>query len=241
MQEELFITFESYIKNEMSPEDKIDFEGQLQDDKEFREAFNLYKETTLFLSNKFSPQANAFKENLKTISKDHFSQSKSNKFKVISFKPWVYAIAACLVLFFGLQLFQTNAPEFEDYNQPENASFIERGDSSQNLKLAQEAFNAKNYAKAIPLFEIILKETPKPELEYFYAISLLEENSIQKAETILNKLKSGNTVYKENAIWYLALSKLKQKNYQECKTLLKQITADTDYYEKAQKLISELK
>jgi hypothetical protein len=241
MQEELFITFESYIKNEMSPEDKIDFEGQLQDDKEFREAFELYKQTTLLLSNKFSPEANAFKENLKTISKDYFSQDMAKKSKIISFKPWVYAIAACLVLFFGLQLFQSNAPEFEDYNHPENAAFVERGDLDQNLKLAQEAFNAKNYTNAILFFEIILKENPKPEFEYFYAISLLEENSIEKAEMILNKLKNGNTIYKENAIWYLALSKLKQKNYQECKVLLKQIDTDADYYEKAKRLLSELK
>ncbi len=241
MQEELFVTFESYIKNEMSPEDKIDFEGQLQDDKDFRKAFDLYKETTLLLSNKFSPEANAFKENLKAISKDHFSPDTAKKAKVISFKPWVYAIAACLILFFGLQLFQTNAPEFDDYNQPEKATFIERGNLNQNLKLAQEAFNAKNYVTAIPLFETILKETPIPELEYFYAISLLQENSIEKAAIIFNKLKNGNTIYKENATWYLALSKLKQKDYQECKTLLKQISADADYYEKAQKLIGELK
>jgi predicted Zn-dependent protease len=242
MQEEtLYTTFERYLENEMTPEDKIEFERLLQDDKEVRKAFKLYKEAAVFVAHKFSPATDAFKENLKSISKEHFSHTTAKKSRIISFKPWLYAVAACLLLFFGLQLFQGIAPSFEDYNQPEKAAFVERGNLDQNVKQAQESFNAQKYKEAILLFENIIQVNPKPEFSYFYAIALLEENNSEKAEIEFTKLKNGNTIYKQNAIWYLALSKLKQKEYKECKTLLAQITTESDYYEKAQQLLEELK
>ena len=171
----------------------------------------------LHLENKFG-QANelkAFKKNLKGISKDHFKKPKP---KVIAFKPWYYAVAASVAVLFGLFFLNQNSnPTFEDYNHPETAFFTERGEANDNLKLAQDAFNAKQYKKAIPLFETILKTDKSAEIQYFYGISLLEENRLPEAESVFTALKSGNSIYKNKAIWSLALSKLKQKDYKAVK------------------------
>jgi len=88
MQEELYIAFENYLHNEMTSEEKTTFENQLQSDEALKKQFELYKETSQFLEVKFSKETIDFKENLKSISKDHFADStkktkeqKNNEFK----------------------------------------------------------------------------------------------------------------------------------------------------------------
>ena len=238
MNEELYIAFENYLSNEMPQEEKLEFENQLQNDSEIHEKFELYKETTQFLSAKFDSKTIDFKKNLETISKEHFAETKS-KSKVIAFKPWYYAVAASLVIGLGTWFMMPGNPEYGDFNQHENAYFIERGDSDINLNEAQKAFNVKDYKKAVASFEKV-KDMTSPELLYFYAISLIETSDYTKAELLLSNIKSGTSVYKDKATWYLALSNLKQKKFDECKTYLNQIPTDAEDYDKAQKLLKDL-
>lgn len=239
MNEERYLLFDQYLANELSAEEKVTFEKQLAEDPEFASAFTTFKELNLHLENKFGNEKdlNAFKKNLKSISKEHF---RSKKTKVIGLKPWQYAIAASVAILVGLFVFQNINPSFEDYNNTEMAAFTERGDVNANLKLAQDEFNTKNYKGAIPYFEAALKTNKSPEIQYFYAISLLEDNQFQKAETNLLELKSGTSIYKNKAIWYLALSKLKQKDYKSCKKILLTIPDDFEDYDQVQELLNEL-
>jgi hypothetical protein len=240
MQDELYLSFENYLSNEMSEDDKITFEKRLNEDTEFLASFNLYKETSAFTENKFSEETSNFKNNLKSISTKYFAEQKPKKSRLIQLRPILYAVAAVLVLFFGLQLFQSD-PQFNDYNSFGNASITERGDVTiENLKKAQDAFNDKKYKEAIPLFESVIKVYKTAEIDYLYAIALLQENRIPEAESIFNSLKNNNVIYKDNAIWCLALSKLKQKEYAACKALILQISEDGDYYEVSRKLLKDI-
>ncbi|WP_298140056.1 tetratricopeptide repeat protein [Flavobacterium sp.] len=240
MNEEVYISFESYLNNEMSQAEKELFEQRLNSDNQFRESFNLYKETTAMLENKFDSKTIDFKENLKSISKTHFSENKEDKSRVINFKPFYYAIAASVVLAFGTWFMMQGNPEYGDFNQHENAYFTERGSIIKNLRLAQNAFNEKNYKVAIENFQIVLKDYDKPEVRFFYGISLLEENRYSEAKTNFTTIQNGTSVYKDKATWYLALSKLKQNQFDECKDYIKQIPEDAEDYEKAQKLLNKL-
>lgn len=241
MQEETYIAFDSYLNNEMTTEEKNIFEAKLKNDTDFSKNFETYKETTRFVSHKFSQERTAFEENLKSISSQFSENQKPKKAKVIPLKTFVYAIAAVFILFFGIQFFQNSTPKYGDYDQHENANFVERGDIVKSLKQAQDAFNAKNYKEAIKYFEIVVKEYPRPEVHYFYAISLLEDNQFAKSELVLNDIIKGNSVYKNTATWYLALSKLKQKDYASCQSILLQIPTDYENYEQVQMLLKELK
>lgn len=239
MNEEHYILFSQYLENEMAEDEKINFEKQLTEDQELASTFEIFKELNLHLENKFGNETElkAFQENLKSISKEHFKTKKS---KVVAFQPWQYAIAASVAVLIGLFFSQNINPSFDDYNNPEMATFIERGDVNENLKLAQDAFNAKNYKKAIPHFEDVLKVNKSHAIQYFYAISLLEDNQYQKAETNLSELKSGTSIYKNKAIWYLALSKLKQKDYDSCQKILLTIPDDFEDYDQVQELLNDL-
>ena len=239
MNEERYILFGQYLENELSTEEKINFEKQLAEEQEFASSFEVFKELNLHLENKFgnATELNAFKKNLKSISKEHFKTKKS---KVVAFKPWQFAIAASIAILLGVFVFQNINPSFDDYNNPEMATFTERGEVNDNLKLAQDAFNSKNYKVAIPYFEAVLNSTKSPEIQYFFAVSLLEDNQFQKSETNLIELKSGTSIYKNKAIWYLALSKLKQKEYKSCREILLTIPDDFEDYDQVQDLLNEL-
>lgn len=240
MNEERYIVFDQYLQDELSAEEKVNFEKQLSGDLELASAFDTFKELQAHLDNTFGneKERNAFKENLKIISKEHFNTAKP---KVIAFKPWIYLVAASVAVLIGLFVFNFNSnPNFEDFNQQENAYFTERGDTVANLKQAEEAFNAKNYKTAIPFFETILKEKKTPEIQYFYGISLLETDKIKEAEAVFNELKAGTSIYKNKAIWGLALSKLKQKDYKSCKEILLTIPLDYENHDQVQQLLKEL-
>ena len=237
MNEELYIRFEQYLANEMTSEEKTIFEEQLQNDASFKESFTLYKETTQFLEHKFSKEKAEFNQSLKSIAKQHFSAKKETK--VITFKPWYYAVAATIVVLIGTWMMMQNDPSYSDFNQHETAVFIERSDSNENLQKAQEAFNKKDYKQAVAAFDKI-KDFRKPELQYFYAIALIETNNYTKAELFLDQLRGGNSVYKDKATWYLALSYLKQDKKEECKSILKKVPADAEDYDKAQELLNDL-
>lgn len=239
MSEQLYITFENYFSNEMSQEEKLEFENQLQNDADMQQKFEIYKETTQFLSAKFDSETIAFKENLKAISNDNFSKTNESKSKVIAFTPWYYAVAASVVIALGTWFMMQGNPEYGDFNQHENAYFTERSVGDENLNEAQNAFNQKDYKRAVASFQKV-PNLASPELQYFYAIALIETNDYVKAEAFLNEIKSGTSVYKDKATWYLALSNLKQEKLEECKAYLIQIPADAEDYTKAQKLLKDL-
>lgn len=240
MNEEVYIRFESYLNNEMLEQERLDFELELGDNPQLKESFELYKETTAFVKQKFSPETTEFKKNLESISDGYFAEGKK-KTKVFSIRPWHYAAAASVLVLLGTWIFSNNSmPEYSDYSQHENASFVERGASNEDLKNAQDFFNKKEYAKAAASFEK-MGNLDSPEYEYFYAISLIETNQYKKAETFLNDIRQGTSAYKDKATWYLALSKLKQHDFEGSKVLLRQIPQDAEDYDKAQELIKHLK
>lgn len=239
MNEERYILFDQYLQGEMTVEEKDNFEKQLSEDHELSSEFETFKVVQLRLKTKFEfeDEREAFKANLTEISDKHFNTSKP---KVVLMRPWYYAAAASVIILFGLFFFDYNNPSFADYDNPETASFVERGDTNQALIGAQTAFNDGKYAAAIPLFEEILKENKTPEIQYFYGVALLEESKYPKAESVFNELKSGTSAYKDKATWSLALSKLKQKKYTECKEILETISQDYENYDDVEKLLDEL-
>ena len=241
MNEQNLEQFDLYLNNEMAADEKKAFENNLLNNQSQKEAFEQYKETTAFLQTKFSTETAVFKQNVAAISKVHFTSSQPKKGKIVNLNSKYFAIAACLILFFGTFFyFQNSSPQYDDYNQHEQAAFVERGDHNKTLLLAQKAFNEKQYQKAIPLFETVLKSYNKPEVIYFYAICLLETDNFTKAEDILLSLKEGTSIYNHRATWYLALMRLKQNNKSSCRNFLKQIPADAEDYSKAQELLELL-
>src|SRR5690606_38100457 len=112
----------------------------------------------VFLENKFEDKEpeKEFKENLKNISGKYFNKSE-NKSKTIRFKPWKYAIAASIVIMFGLFVIIDNpTPAYADYADYNNISLTVRGENDELLPKAENAFNEKDYEDALQYFDQIL-------------------------------------------------------------------------------------
>lgn len=241
MNEEQYLLFENYLNNYLNFEDKENFENDLKSNQQLASAFEVYKNLNTHLQQKFENenQLNDFKANLESAKK----LMNKKETKIFSIKTIYYAIAACFALVFGLIIYNSNQsdPTFIDYYQKQNANFTERGDVIKTLKQAQDAFNKDDYKLAASLFETILKTYPRPEIEFFYGISLMQINKFYESEMVFDRLIKGNSVYKNNAIWNLALLKLKQKDFVACKEVLQSIPKDYEDYGKVEDLLDHLK
>jgi len=241
MNEQDYILFEDYLEGTLSATEKNEFERRLAADEKFQQAFLTYKELSGFLESKFEVEPEKFKENLKNISDTYFNKTE-NKSRTLRFKPWQYAIAASIVVIFGLVVIINDpTPVYGDYANFNKISLTVRGGNEELLPKAEKAFNEGNYEESLLYFDQILaKEDDYKEIQLYKSIALIETSQYEEAEELLTVLSTGASVFKYDAMWYLALSKLKQKKYEECKIILERIPEDTEVYKKAQKLLRKL-
>ncbi|CAM3974700.1 MULTISPECIES: tetratricopeptide repeat protein [Flavobacterium] len=244
MQEGIYIVFDNYLQNRMSFEEKKNLETQFQKDIDLREKFELYKQANLFLETKFSKDTQFFKENLSQVSEKYFSnvsEKKIKKTKIIPLTSKWFAIAATIVVVVSFWIFnQSGIPKYEEYNNHQKIHLTERSSENTTLKLAEKAFNDKNFQQAIIEFEANNIESLDTEERLYYAVSLIETEQYQKSEAILLAIKEGNSIFKEDAIWYLGLMALKQKKYDESIKYLKLITDNSERFDTAQTLLNDL-
>jgi len=243
MEEQDYIAFENHLSGNLSEKEILEFEDRLKSDSEFKKAFTTYQELSGFLEHEIGneEESASFKNNLKSISDKYFEEKTTSK-KVIKFNFYKYAIAACVVLFLGIFMFnQFSNPSYDNYMIYDEVSLTVRG-SQEGLKAkAEEAFNTKHFAEAENYFTQLLEEdTSNQELLLYKGVTLLEQNKFAEADFLFGKLTQGNSVFKNKAIWYLALSKLKQKEFDDCAKILKTITEETEDYKQAKKLLKKL-
>lgn len=247
MENENYILFEDYIANQLSKEEAANFEFRLKTEPEFNQAFNTYKELSFFLEDKVKneEESKTFQNNLERISKSYFNKEEEvleRKTTTKTFQLFKYAIAACVVLLFGIFTFnQFSNPSFSDYNHYDSISLTVRGQQDELLKTAEDAFNNKNFAKAEQAFKsLIAADNDNAELKLYRGISNIELNNFEIADSLLKDLSNGSSAYKQKVIWYLALSKLKQNDNAACLDILRTISEDSEDYKRAQKLINKL-
>ncbi|WP_055443848.1 tetratricopeptide repeat protein [Lacinutrix himadriensis] len=247
MKEEDYILFEAYLAEELSVEEKTAFENRLETDAAFNASFNTYKELSGYLEHTIKNEAetNAFKSNLKSISNQHFNKTKGasegNK-KSTTFSLLKYAIAACVVLLFGIVTFnKMNQPAYSDYNEHGIMDLTVRGGNIGLLIKTTKAFNNKEYEKASGYLETLLEEDPEnKEYQLYYAVTNIELDKFEISEPILQDMAKGDSAYKNRAIWYLGLSNFKQDKEEEAIKWLKQVPEGADYYRQAQELLNKL-
>ena len=246
MEEKHTILFEGYLQGNLSEDQRKGFEIKLIEDSGFASDFETYKLMHLFLENKFSEERKELKKTLHAIKKEHFSKpldTSENITKVFKLKPWHYSIAASILLFFGIYMFNfNNGVSYSDYAFSNTISLVERNTNKGLRKNAETSFNKKNYTEAIFYFNQILEEEPtSSEVLFYKGVALVEINKFEDADMAFSKLQKSNNVFKNQALFYSALSMLKQKDFKACKRILKTIPETAEDYTKAQKILKKLK
>ena len=250
MEEQDYILFENYLAGDLSADQILDFENRLNTDKNFKQAFTIYKQLSTNLEHEIGNKNknSDFKANLDGISHKYFTKLEDQEHPIAvkkSFNFYKLAIAASIALVMGFFVYNqfSGGANYSDFNTHDTIDFSVR-DADGNIGLlikTTKAFNNKDYKKAKAYLEELLQDDPdNVEYNFYYAITNIELDEFAKAETILDDISQGSSAYNNKAKWYLALSKLKQEKETECKAILLTIPKDADDYNQAIKLLNKL-
>jgi tetratricopeptide (TPR) repeat protein len=231
-----------YAEGDLSEAEQAEFENRLQDDVELKQHLTDYHHIhqSLKMELASTKEDELFKDTLKGFNKEFFVDEP----KIIAFKPslkWLGAVAAVLVI--GLLLWAPwNGNLYEQYAGNNQMLVAERGvDQETDLDKAAALYNEKNFAEAQPILESLsLKDSSNAMISYYYGQTLIETNQLTKAREVLQNVYKGESAFKYDAAYAMAMSYLKVNQKAECKLWLQKIPVGTTNYEKAIGLIGEL-
>ncbi|PKV49363.1 hypothetical protein ATE84_1384 [Aquimarina sp. MAR_2010_214] len=242
--EEKYELFDRFCSKELSATEEETLTKLIREDESIAEEFKLYQELNSHLDIRFTSEKEegALENNLKTIGDSHFNRKATTKeTKVIRMPAWVYAAAASVAVIFGVYFFGQSNPVYSDFANIPELSITERGNVEKNSKSAEHAFNSKDYVEAEKHLSVLLsKDENNTEYQFYYGLSLLEQDKYVETTQVLEKLYRGNSGYKYKALWFEALNQLKQKKHDQCIALLKKIPKDAEDYNLAQELLKKL-
>jgi tetratricopeptide (TPR) repeat protein len=239
----IYEKIELYLANEMSEQDRLAFEQDINTNTELKETVALYQslneEYTQIENSKVG--VSQLQDTLQEISPNYFKEEK--KAKVFSVKRTVslFAVAASLLFAFLLlkPMLFSHKDLFKTYYEEETLSNQRSGGDS--VSKAIELFNKKEYTQALTYLEPITnKDATATDLQLAKGVCYLNLAQYDKANTIFETVATGQTIYKERAQWLKAMLLLKQEKKAECKTYLQTIDSSSSYYKKAQELMGKL-
>lgn len=247
------ILLERYVNQELSPEERTEFEVRLEQDTEFAEAYELHKAMKSFLKeNKKSTQFATFLEGVSTSYFEGEQQVILEKeespivpiWKRRTFIGGVLAVAAVIAgtLFFP---FLTSPDLYEQFNDHRPLALAEQSsDANKELTTAEEAFNTGNFQTANTALDKYLHTKPNDvEAQLYKGIALLELNQSVEASSIFQTIATSNSLLQPEALWYWALAYLKQGDTTNAKTKLELLITenkDSELRKRAELLLLKL-
>lgn len=247
MNEEKLLTVARYFEGDMEFQEKSAFEALLQTDSELQQLLAEYKNVHQTLKMKIAPSEadQQVASTLSLLNQEYFKGMAENKAtaKVVSFKPYLKWISIAAVLLIGLLVWAPwSASLYEKYSISREMSVAERGDGAgDGLQKASALYNAGNFSAANKILEKAYAAAPEDAmLAYYYGLTLMETGKATTARTVLGKLYAGESVFKYDAAYGIALSYVKEKDHPKALEWLEKIPEASTNYGKARELIQQL-
>lgn len=242
MTEDKILLTARFVEGDLNEAELADFEARLQTDAELQQHLQDYREVHQTLQMQLAPDAQdvQLKATLAKLNVQYFAQET----KVVSLKPfikWASGIAAVLMI--GLFIWAPwRSSLYEEFNNPGQMLVTERGSASQtDLDKAASLYNEGKYVQAKPLLaQLYLKNPNDALLGYYYGQTLMATEEVTKGRGLLIKLYEGESAFKYDAAYAIALSYLKENNKDQCKTWLQKIPESTTHHEVAKELLKKL-
>ena len=237
---------ERYLNDEMQPQERTDFELQLQTDEELQNAFELYNSINNTMKEEDVPEdEKELTQTLQQLNRKYIL--KGGKVREGNFKKWLAAAAAVVIIVLSAVYFlsQDKLSAEELYagvavHAPLKIQL--RGNVADSLAgTAADKFNNKHYYEALPLLQQYLQLQPDDiQMRFAEGICQLELDNYSAAENIFTTIAAGRSGFAESAGWYQALTALKQKDLSRCRNLLKAIPQTSQYSTNAGELLKKL-
>ncbi len=231
-----------FSEGEMEAKERLDFEQALQTDQNLKNDYDLYNQVNGTLRAKFNTQPAdiEFKQKLKEFNTKYFTKGREVPVRKLKTNRFFYAAAVILLALFIWAPWNQNL--YNKYSGTQMVSVAERGTANETLlSEATQAFNSKDFYTAKSKLKSLLEsDTNNDMLKFYYGISLLETNEILNSRTHLDAVFNGESVFKDEAAFYMALSYVKEKNNNAAKAWLEKVSSDSAVFEKAQELKARL-
>lgn len=246
-----------YVEDELTEEEKRQFEADLQNDPSLVAQLSLYRELKATLQQRLPQDATgeALRSTLSDMNKKYFaapgqaahSGAPRKVGRPVSRLRWMTAAAAaaCIIAVIGLLLLpsRNNEDAFDRLGHTEMVSTTERGGNADSL-LQQAAvfFNRQEFARALPLLDKAVKADSSSQLALFYrGVASWHTGAIEAARQDLSRIYNGESILRYEAAFYMALSYASQKNKVAAEEWLKRIPAGTPVSDRAKELENKLK
>ncbi len=114
------------------------------------------------------------------------------------------------------------------------------------IREGMEYYNAKEYAKAIPIFQEYLEKNKDAsdynEIEFYLAVSFLSQGETERSAKMLEGLtKVEDQAMQEDVKWYLSLAYARNGHTDESRALLESLVTTEKYGAKANKILNPSK
>lgn len=183
--------------------------------------------------------AAALRHTLQQLNKEHFTTQQG---RIVSFKKIYTAVAAAAAVIILVTLWWPDRDYMDQFGETHMISTTERGDLHDSiLQQATVYFNQEDFTKALPLLEQAVAADSTNQMALFYlGVTRLNTGAIDSARKNLEKVYSGESIFRYEAAFYLALSYASQKDSPTAIKWLKKIPAGTPVSKKADKLLRKL-
>lgn len=234
-----------YFEGTLSIKEQILFDKLLADDADFKSQIEFEKNVKTAIGD---GERSILKKKLQ-----HFesARTKTTSKKINLWKPLSIAASIAILLaaswyMYTSQMFSGESDlyvaNYEIY--PNTVYTITRGDVNDNSieRKAFEAYESEKYEIAINNFEDLKEQTGLDYVDFYLAQSLLANGDEEKAIAIFQKIRSINSDYKAEAMWYEALAQLKLMKNQEVIAILLVLQKEGSYKKQEVKdLLEKLK
>ncbi len=238
---------ERYNAGDMSENEKIRFEKELEGNKKLQYEVNLSRKTDEILKNQ---SVVSLRRKLQEI-----ESRRTVNVPVRTRKLPVYiryaAIAAILIAVGSITLFtgrnMTGDEIIDRYYKAYEPPTVSRSGvaaANNDFTLALQYYNTRNYEKAVALFNKILKSNPRDmQTALLNGVSNFEDKRYPDAkESFATVINDNNNLFIESAKWYLALCYVKTDEKDKAIRQLEMIKNEGGIYKNdAKKIIRKLK
>lgn len=235
-----------YFSNSLEPADEKQFNELLKTDAAFREQFEFEKSIKKVILHK---EDENLKQKLQGFEKAIVGETETTT-STSRFRKW--SIAASIVLLMGLGWvgFETftgqnlDAMYEENYQSYPNTVFtITRGDADTSAERnAFVAYESGDFQTAIDHFESLKTNENLGYVDFYLAQSYLSLENYDTAINLFNKVIETDTVFVQEANWYLALTYLKKDDKAAAIERLNTLVKKYDYNKnRANELLEKLR
>lgn len=225
---------QDYIEGTLTQEEILAFENQLHIDSDLRTMVKLQREVHDILNSRINSTEVELRNTLAEVElKTRYGAVRN----VINFKKIISIAAVFLVISFGtLWFYKTN--ENSIYELPIMQSEIVRGElSNSSYEDAVLLFNTSKYNEAqLILKELISKDSTVIQYQYYYGLCFIGDHKWDAAISSLHEVANGESIFADDAKYYLALAYYKLDKLNEAHQYLNKISDESNLADKILKL-----